>query len=218
VSRRVAFYYRSSRFAWLAILAGFGALLSAYLGQNLALSIVTCTFFILPMAALTFLALQPEVVVYDTHLAIGRRTIPWTEITGVDHLNWTVPLVVRLTLLHGEHRTVLYPGDHGHGTRLLDHLRRMARNAVLDGIPYEEFWAASVAATSLDSDAQALTLAISRANEPTAPELGQPDSAKAAAFPLLSPEDEREVELLYQRLKSVGHIDALETESRDPQE
>ena len=223
MSRPVAHYCRSSRFAWLAVLAGFGTLLSAFLGQNLLLSILTCTFFALPMVVLAFLAWQPDVQVYDTHLAIGHRTIPWAEIIRADHSNWTVPLVVRLTLLQGKHSLILYPGDYNDGVALLEHIRRMSRNATLDGIPYDEFWAEMDAAAGLEPDTSALATDTAEDAQPDLrvvlrDEASQAGGVPSSSFHLLSPEDEREVELLYQRLKSSGHLDVVETESRDPQE
>lgn len=239
MSRPVALYCRSSRFAWLAVLAGLGTLLSVFLGQNLLLSVLTCTFFAFPMVLLAFLAWQPEVQVYDTHLVIGHRTIPWAEIIKVDHLNWTVPLVVRLTLRQGKHSLILYPGDYADGVALLEQIRRMSPNALLDGIPYDEFWAEMDAAAGEETATQALAAATKddrlpehnqspnndrsqsdnqSPNKPQAKEVSQANAPSAAPFHLLSPEDEREVELLYQRLKSSGHIDVVETESRDPQE
>ena len=36
--------------------------------------------------------------------------------------------------------TLVYPGDIDSGKSLLRHLRRCARNALIDGIPYKQFW------------------------------------------------------------------------------
>ena len=62
-------------------------------------------------------------------------------------------------------------------TSLLRHLRRYSREALLDGIPYPQFWGEAPAAES---------------NWPP------------PQYPLLRPEDEDEVERMFQRLKSLA--------------
>jgi hypothetical protein len=85
-----------------------------------------------------------------------------------------------------ESMTLIYPGDLDSSTSLLRHLRRYAKEALLDGVPYPQYWG--------EKPAQA---------EPPAP----------VHYPLLRPEDEEEVEQMFQRLKSAGRI-----EQRGPDE
>ena len=74
---------------------------------------------------------------------------------------------------------LLYAGDLDSAASLLRHLRRYSREALLDGIPYRQFWG--------ESDA--------------------PKQLPPPRYPLLRPEDEDEVERMFQRLKSVGRLD-----------
>jgi hypothetical protein len=94
------------------------------------------------------------------------------------------PLIVNLTLT-GDRRVVLiYPGDIDAGKSLLRHLRRCAKDALIDGIPYRQFWGEAVP-----------NLGIERRQLPS------------PKYQLLRPEDEADVERMFQRLKTVGHLD-----------
>ena len=131
--------------------------------------------------AVLMLALRPVIEIHETHLVVGRRTIAWRDIRRVDHQSkWNNPLVVYLTLDSGQRLLLVYPGDPDSSTSLLRHVRRFSREALLDGVPYRLFW-----------------------GEP-APE---PKLLPLPRYPLLRPEDEEEVERMFQRLKSVGRLD-----------
>ncbi|MCI0363853.1 MAG: hypothetical protein L0219_08230, partial [Phycisphaerales bacterium] len=78
---------------------------------------------------------------------------------------------------------LLYPGDPDSCNRLLRHLRRFSRDALIDGIPYRQYW-----------------------GEVLAPG-GQRKQGQPPRYRILLPEDEAEVERLYQRLKTVGNLD-----------
>ena len=70
--------------------------------------------------------------------------------------------------------------------------RNFSRQALLDGIPYREYWGEHVTpdATS-DKDAEA-----------------------PSRYPVLRAEDEEEVERLFQRLKSVGHFESKNSDEK----
>ena len=132
--------------------------------------------------------LRPVVEIHETHLAIGRIQIPWREIRRIDQTGWNTPLAVMLTLRSEQRIMLLYPGDLDSSSSLLRHLRRFSREALLDGIPYREYWGEHITAEAAsDKDAEA---------------------AAPARYPLLNAEDEDEVERLFQRLKSVGHLES----------
>jgi Protein of unknown function (DUF3093) len=167
--------------------AGLAAILlcpfTVWFGRGWTLAYVAAALFLVTAAALASLAFRPAIEIHDTYLAIGRRRIPWVEIRRVDHAGWLAPLVVRLTLADNSRVLLFYPGDVDSGNSLLHHLRRYPRQALIDGHPYKKFW-----------------------NEEAPPEV----EAKALPSPryrLLLPEDEAEVERLYQRLKAVRHLD-----------
>jgi hypothetical protein len=62
-------------------------------------------------------------------------------------------------------------------------MRRQAREALIDGVPHHEFWGKIL------------------------PLVEPPEPPPATEGRLLRPEDQAEVERLFQRLKSVGYLD-----------
>ena len=127
------------------------------------------------------LTLRPAIEIHETHLAIGRRVMPWSEIRRIDQTGWKAPLAVHLTLADQQRILLLYPGDLDSSTSLLRHLRRYSTLALLDGVPYRQFW-----------------------GEP-AP--AKHEFIKPAKYPLMRPEDQEEIERMFQRLTSVGRLD-----------
>jgi len=99
---------------------------------------------------------------------------------------WSAPLLVRLTLADHRRVYVLYPGDQESSIDLLRQLFRNSRQALLDGVAHHKFWGEPHLAAAA---APAVT----------------PDPAPRGR--LLLPEDEAEVERLFQRLKTVGRLD-----------
>ena len=181
VSRPVARYAPSRRYFSLALAAIAGALLSAWSGLHWSPGWAATAGFGVTAAGLLLLALRPAIEIHKTHLLVGRRVIPWRAIRRLDRTGWNAPLAVRLTLEDNRRLAILYPGDLDSCTSLLRHLRRSACWALLDGIPYRQFW-----------------------GEPLPPERKQ---LAPPRYPVLRQEDEDEVERLYQQLKSVGRLD-----------
>ena len=144
---------------------------------------VAVVLFTLSGVVLLSLALRPPIEIYEHHLAIGKRIVPWSDILSLDRTSCISPLIVHLTLTGDRHITLIYPGDIDAGKSLLRHLRRCAKDALIDGIPYKQFWGELL---------------------PGNTERRQLPSPK---YPLLRPEDEADVERMYQMLKTVGHID-----------
>ena len=62
-------------------------------------------------------------------------------------------------------------------------MRRLSRDALIDGIPYRQYWGEVLASG------------------------GERKQVTAPRYRILRPEDEAEVERLYQRLKTVGNLD-----------
>jgi hypothetical protein len=142
---------------------------------------IAAALFVLTSICLLAAALRPAIEIYETHLAIGRHIIPWGDVRRVDQTVWNAPLAVYLTLTDQRRELLIYPGDPDASAGLLRHLRRFSREALIDGIPYRQFWGESAAA--------------------------EPKQLPPVRYPLLRPEDEDEVERMFQRLKSVGRID-----------
>jgi hypothetical protein len=152
---------------------------SAWYGRSWIPGTVAAALFLLSAVVLVLLARRPPIEIHETYVAIGQRGIPWADIRRVDHLGWLWPLVVRLTLADQTRVPVIYAGDAESASSLLHQLRRHPREALIDGNPHRAFW-------------------------------NEEQPAKALASPryrLLLPEDEAEVERLYQRLKTVRHLD-----------
>jgi hypothetical protein len=139
--------------------------------------------FLLTSALLFGMALRPPIEVQEGYLAVGRRIIPWMDIRRLDRTGWISPLIVRVTLFDDSRLVLIYPGDLDSCNTLLRHLRRFSRDALIDGIPYRQYWGEVLASTS-------------ERKQPPAPR-----------YRILRPEDEAEVERLYQRLKTVGNLD-----------
>ncbi len=66
--------------------------------------------------------------------------IPWNQIRRLDRTGWVSPLVVHVTLIDDQRILLIYPGDLDSANGLLRHLRRYSREALIDGIPYRQFW------------------------------------------------------------------------------
>jgi hypothetical protein len=134
-------------------------------------------------AASLILATRPVVEIHEGYISIGKRIIPWMDIRRVDRTGWVSPLIVRITLFDDSRFHLVYPGDLDSCNSLLRHIRRLSRDALIDGVPYRQYWGE--------------VLATGGERKPHAP----------TRYRILRPEDEAEVERLYQRLKTVGNLD-----------
>jgi PH (Pleckstrin Homology) domain-containing protein len=184
------------------------------------------------------LALQPAIEIHDTHLVMtrgfaGRRAIPWEQIRRVDQgrwqirgqARWLIPwlqggnlLAVYLTLEGGSRLWVVHACGFDSGRSLLRHLRLSAREALLDGIPYRQFWGQGKSEHPRSEHPQS-EHALSeyargeRANSERTPLRSRLDCPPVPfRYPLLLAEDEAEIEHMFQRLKSAGRLD---TQSHD---
>jgi hypothetical protein len=150
------------------------------------------------------LALQPAIEIHETHLRIGSRAIEWKNIAKVDRTRWLTPLGVRLTMADESHMLLVHPGNVDSGARLLRHIRRYASEATLDGVPYRQYWGEI---------------------QPKKGSLKSASSAKIATipqvtltrYPVLQPEDEAEVQRMFECLKASGRIDAVDPQTSGSQ-
>jgi len=189
----------------LTLFAVGGALFSAWNALRWAPSWIAAALFALSGLALAVVTIRPVIAIYETHLGIGRRIIPWRDVRRVDQTGWNTPLIVILTLVDGQRIHLLYSGDLDSSSSLLRHLRRFSREALLDGVPYREFWGELAA--------------VSRSNEPAKNSLPEAtdanrDESIPLRYPVLCSEDEEEVERLFQRLKSVGHLESKSSDEK----
>jgi len=198
VSRPLARYRPSRRYILFALLAVFGTLFCGWTGLRWPSTWIAAGLFGMTSAALIALLWQPEIEIHETHLQLGRRIILWREINRLDQTGWIAPLAVHLTLSNDRRVLLLYAGDVDSSSSLLRHLRRYSRNALLDGIPYRQAW--GEVAERPDSE--------KRSEPRKTPESDlQRRQPPASHRPLLRPEEEEEIERMFQRMKSVGRMD-----------
>ncbi len=176
-------YRPAGHYKWFGISALGLAAVSGWLGWFWApLSFIATGLFLITAGLLFALALRPPIEIHEGYLSLGRRVVPWMDIRRLDRTGWVSPLIVRLTLFDESRVTVIYPGELDHCTGLLRHMRRFSRDALIDGVPYRQYWGEM---------------------SPVA----ERKQAPPPRYRILRPEDEAEVERLYQRLKTVGNLD-----------
>jgi len=206
VSRPVARYRPSRRYILFTLLAICGTVFSVWTGLRWPSTWLAAALFGATSAALLALLSQPGIEIHDIHLKFGRRIILWRDIRRVDQTGWITPLAVSLTLSNDRRVLLLHAGDLSSSTTLLRHLRRYSRNALLDGIPYRQAWG--------EMGKAELGKAETGSAEPGKTEVRQIPEPRpqrqlplASHRPLLRPEEEEEIEKMFQRLKSVGRLD-----------
>ncbi|HSR07033.1 MAG TPA: hypothetical protein VLM42_07780 [Bryobacteraceae bacterium] len=194
MGRPLARFTPSRVYISLTLFAVCGAVFSAWNALRWTPSWIAAGLFAISALLMIAVTLRPVVEIHETHLAIGRIQIPWREIRRIDQTGWNTPLAVMLTLRSQQRIMLLYPGDLDSSSSLLRHLRRFSREALLDGIPYRDYWGEhATAEAASDKDAEA---------------------AAPARYPVLNAEDEEEVERLFQRLKSVGHLESKNSDEK----
>ena len=175
-------YLPARNYLWFAVSAVVLAGLSGWLGAWKTTAFIAAGLFLATAGLLFFMALRPAVEIHEGYLSVGRRIIPWMDIRRLDRTRMS-PLIVRITLFDDSRLMLIYPGDLDSCNSLLRHMRRLSREALIDGIPYRQYW-----------------------GDVTAP-AGERMPAPLPRYRVLRPEDESEVERLYQRLKTVGNLD-----------
>ena len=178
-------YTPARQYLTFAIVAAGLAGFSVWLALERATAFIPAALFVLSAILLLAMALQPAVEIHEGYLAVGKRIVPWMDIRRLDCLvtRNAAPLLVRITLFDDSRMVLIYPGDLDSRNSLLRHLRRLSRDALIDGVPYRQFW-----------------------GEVLAPG-GDRRQIPPPRYRMLLSEDEAEVERLYQRLKTVGHLD-----------
>jgi len=179
-------YVAARHYLWFGIAAVVLAGVSSWLALGFTPAYIPAAAFLITAITLLIMAFRPAIEVHEGYLSIGRRIIPWMDIRRLDRTGWISPLIVRVTLFDDSRLVLVYPGELDDCNSLLRHLRRLSRDALIDGIPYRQYWG-EVLASGGDRKQSA---------PPPPPR-----------YRILLPEDEAEVERLYQRLKTVGNLD-----------
>jgi hypothetical protein len=176
-------YVPARHYLWMGIASVVLAAFCAWVGWESRLALIPAVLFVPTATFLFAMAFRPAVEIHESYLAIGRRIIPWMDIRRLDRTGWISPLIVRITLFDDSRLLLVYSGDPDSCNGLLRSLRQLSRDALIDGIPYRQYWGE--------------VLAASAERKPAPP----------PRYRILKPEDEAEVERLYQQLKTVGHLD-----------
>jgi len=158
---------------------------SAWCATSWLPAVVPAILFLASAALILTLAFQPILEVHESHLVIGKRLIPWRDIRRVDQTGWAAPLVIYITLSSREKIRVVYPGDMATSNKLLSLIQQYSAMALINGVPYRQIFGDPV------------------------PAAGEGDQRQSGSprYRLLNEEDEAEVERLYQKLKTAGHLD-----------
>ncbi len=170
--------HRIAGFVALA-LAGF----SFWCGTQWPFAFIPAALFVGSSAALFYLATRPAIEVNRSGIKIGPRSFRWRDVERIEPTAWASPLVLRIWLQDGRWIRLIYPGDTDAIESLLEQMERLTRRATVDDL-----------AGAHHAD-EVISL-----------------SSPSEQFPsrrskLLRAEDEAEVERLYQRLKTAGHLD-----------
>ncbi len=181
-----------ARVGWAALA---GSLVCVLCGFRAPLAFIPGVLCAITSAGLFWLAARPVIEINDDQFSIGDRAIAWREVREVNRSRFLSPLVIKLRLTNSRHRILIYPGEPDRIERLMFQLRKNSQFATFDGVAYRDYWT---------------WLSLSG---------GQGDTSTLDhPVRMLSPDDEDEVERLYQKLKSVGRLDGRSTDSSDDSE
>lgn len=181
-----------ARVGWAALA---GSLVCVLCGFRAPLAFIPGVLCAITSAGLFWLAAQPAIEVTEEQFQIGDRVIAWREVREVNRSRFLSPLVIKLKLTNSRRKILVFPGEPDRIERLMFLLRRHSQLATFDGVAYRDYWT---------------WLSLSGGQGDTST-LDQP-------VRMLSPDDEDEIERLYQKLKSVGRLDGRSTDSSDDSE
>jgi hypothetical protein len=170
-----------ARIGWAAL---GGSAICILCGWRAPLALIPAFLCAATSAALFWLGSRPTIRVSDTQFNVGERTIAWREVREVNSSRLVSPLLLRIKLTNARRRLVVFPGEPERIARLIYQLRKNSYLATFDGVAYRDYWTWS-SMTALRGDS---------------PSLEQP-------VRMLSPEEEEEIERMYQKLKAVGRLD-----------
>jgi len=175
-----------ARIGWAALA---GSAICALCGFRAPLAFIPGFLCLATGAGLFWLSKRPAVRLGDSQFNIGERAIAWREVREINSSRFVSPLILNIKLTNSRHKYLVYPGEPEQIEKLLWQLKRHSFLATFDGVPHRDYWA--WAAASKKGGERAL-----------------PEPVR-----MVSPEEEEEIERLYQKLKAVGRLDARSTDS-----
>jgi len=177
-------YVPAKHYLWIGVASVVSAGLCVWFATALPVALLGAGGFVVTAVLMFAMALRPAIEIHEGYVSVGKRIVPWMDIRRLDRTGWISPLIVRITLFDDSRLLLIFPGDLDSCNSLLRHLRRLSRDALIDGIPYRQYW-----------------------GEVLAPAASERKQVTQPRYRILRPEDEAEVERLYQRLKTVGNLD-----------
>lgn len=183
-------YLPSSAYTRLSIVGAGAAVLCALASRYWLPSLVPALILAVIALALVYLVTRPPIEVHDSHLQVGRHVIPWDAVSHIEEPRIAVPLVLPLVLNSERRYTLIYTGGKEAGRKLLHQIRRHARFALINGLPFRQYW---------DEDLESFRDRCILTDQ---------------QWHVLSPEDEEEVERLFHTLRSEGSLHPRGTEEQ----
>ncbi|MBV9613661.1 MAG: hypothetical protein JO091_14395 [Acidobacteriaceae bacterium] len=176
-----------ARVAWAGLA---GSAICVLCGFRAPLAFIPGFLCAITAAVLFWLAARPPIRIGETQFNIGERAVAWREVREINSSRFVSPLFLRLKLTNSRRKVLIYPGEPERIARLMFQLRKNSHLATFDGVAYRDYWTwTSLAGLGGDN-----------------PTLEQP-------VRMLSSDDEEEIERMYQKLKSVGHLDSRNSDS-----
>ena len=177
--------YRPSRLyaraGWIAVC---GAVACILCGLRAPLAFIPGGLCAFTGAILFWLSTRPPIRVGENQFNIGERAIAWREVREINSSKFVSPLVLFLKLTNSRRKVLIFPGEPHRIAHLIAQLRKNSYLASFDGVAYRDFWTwASL--TGLPNDT---------------PVMEQP-------VRMLTPDEEDEIERMYQTLKTAGRLD-----------
>jgi hypothetical protein len=170
-----------ARAGWIAVGSSAACI---FCGLRVPLAFIPGGLCALAAVVLFWLSVRPVIRVGENQFNIGDRAIAWREVREINSSRLVSPLVLSLKLTNSRRKLLIFPGEASRIAHLIAQLRKNALLATFDGVAYRDFWTwASVAGLPGD-----------------APVLEQP-------VRMLTPDEEDEIERMYQTLKTDGRLD-----------
>lgn len=168
------------------------SLLALILGVSAAWSAIGWLPALLPAAlllavsaALLLLAFQPAVELRRGSIRFGSFYASWLDVRRVEYRRRLFVLFIHICLSNGSERRILHPGSRQSCEQLLRDVRRFSTSSATRRPPLRQ-----------------------ELRDVSQEDLKPLQSAVSPAGRVLSADDEAEVELLFRRLKTVGHLDS----------
>ncbi len=171
--------FHPARYYLPAAIAAFVlAAFSGWVGWNWPLAFVPAGLLLLSSALSLFLATRPPIILRERSCTAGQTSFLWPQVQRFQSRPLGSLLFLGFTLRSGQTCRLIYPGEPENSARLVRQIRRLVRAAHRQPAWTDE-------------------------NPVVEPEV----TGERPRYRVVRPEDEAEIERLYQRLKSAGHLD-----------